>query len=74
MDKNLALDVSQNTMSANLLILARSGLILSKWESSGIRFFADMTGKRGLLAFLMVDCRDGRPDLCQLVINEIACP
>ena len=74
MDKNLVLDVSQNTMSANLLILARSGLILNKWESSSIRYFADMTGSRGLMAFLMVDCRDGRPELCQLVINELACP
>ena len=74
MDKNLVLDVSQNTMSANLLILARSGLILNKWESSSIRYFADMTGSRGLMGFLMVDCRDGRPDLCQLVINELASP
>jgi hypothetical protein len=32
-----------------------------------------MDGMRGLLAFLMEDCCGGRPDLCQPVINEIAC-
>lgn len=67
------LKVRQNTMSANLSILARAGLIRSTREGRSIRYFADMDGMRGLLAFLMEDCCGGRPDLCQPVINEIAC-
>lgn len=67
------LGVRQNTMSANLGILARSGLIGSKREGRSIRYFADMDGMRGLLAFLMEDCCGGRPELCQPVINKIAC-
>ncbi|MBU0778728.1 MAG: helix-turn-helix domain-containing protein [Alphaproteobacteria bacterium] len=67
------LKVRQNTMSANLAILARAGLIRSTREGRSIRYFADMDGMRGLLAFLMEDCCGGRPDLCQPVINEIAC-
>lgn len=67
------LGVRQNTMSANLAILARSGLIRSEREGRNIRYFADMDGMRGLLAFLMEDCCGGCPDLCQPVINEIAC-
>jgi ArsR family transcriptional regulator len=67
------LKVRQNTMSANLSILARAGMIRSTREGRSIRYFADMDGMRGLLAFLMEDCCGGRPDLCQPVINEISC-
>ncbi len=67
------LGVRQNTMSANLGILARSGLIRNEREGRSIRYFADMNGMRGLLAFLMEDCCGGRPELCQPVIDELAC-
>ena len=67
------LDVRQNTMSANLAILAQSGLIRNERQGRSIRYFADMDGVRGLLAFLMEDCCGGRPDLCRTVIDEIAC-
>lgn len=67
------LDVRQNTMSANLSILSRAGLIRSTREGRSIRYFADMDGMRGLLAFLMEDCCGGKPELCQPVINELAC-
>lgn len=68
-----SLGVRQNTMSANLAILHRAGLIRSTREGRSIRYFADMEGMRGLLAFLMEDCCGGRPELCQPVINELAC-
>jgi len=68
-----ALGVRQNTMSANLSILAQSGMIRNERQGRSIRYFADMGGMRGLLAFLMEDCCGGRPELCQPVIDEIAC-
>ena len=68
-----ALGVRQNTMSANLAVLVRSGLIRNEREGRSIRYFAAMDGVRGLLAFLMEDCCAGRPELCQPVIDEIAC-
>jgi DNA-binding transcriptional ArsR family regulator len=68
------LKVRQNTMSANLSILAQSGLIRNERQGRSIRYFADMDGMRGLLAFLMEDCCGGRPELCQPVLDEIACP
>ena len=68
-----ALGVRQNTMSANLSILARSGLIRSAREGRSIRYFADMEGVRRLLAFLMEECCAGRPELCQPAIDAIAC-
>lgn len=67
-----ALDVRQNTMSANLAILAQSGLIRSERQGRSIRYFSDMDGVKGLLAFLMQDCCGGNRDQCQPVINDIA--
>lgn len=67
------LGVRQNTMSANLGVLTRSCLIRSEREGRSIRYFADMNGMRGLLAFLMEDCCGGRPELCQPIIDELAC-
>ncbi|MGQ7846447.1 ArsR/SmtB family transcription factor [Granulosicoccus sp. 3-233] len=67
------LDVRQNTMSANLSILLQAGLIRKQREGRTIRYLADMEGLRGFLAFLMEDCCGGRPELCQPVIDDIAC-
>lgn len=72
-DISLALEVRQNTMSSNLAILARAGLIRSEREGRNIRYFADMNGTRSLIAFLLEDCCGGRPDLCQPVLNELVC-
>jgi DNA-binding transcriptional ArsR family regulator len=67
------LGVRQNTMSANLTVLLHAGLIRNEREGRSVRYFADLDGMRGMLAFLMEDCCGGRPELCQPVINEIAC-
>jgi len=68
-----SLGVRQNTMSANLSILARSGLIRNEREGRSIRYFADMDGMRALLGFLMEDCCGGGPELCQPVLAELVC-
>ncbi len=68
-----ALDVRQNTMSANLSILHAAGLIRNRREGRAVRYFADIEGLRGLLGFLMEDCCGGNPDLCRPVIEEVAC-
>ena len=67
------LGVKQNTMSANLAVLSRAGLIRSERDGRTITYFADFDGMRGLLAFLMEDCCGGNPSLCQPVLDEIAC-
>ncbi len=68
-----ALGVRQNTMSANLTILTHAGLIRNVREGRSIRYFADMDGVKGLLAFLLEDCCGGRKELCQPVIDKLAC-
>lgn len=68
-----ALGARQNTMSANLSVLHQSGLIRSRREGRSIRYFADMNGVSGLLAFLVEDCCGGRPETCQPLIRELSC-
>ena len=67
------LDVRQNTMSANLAVLLNAGLVRNKRQGRTIRYFADFDAIRGLLAFLMEDCCGGNPEICQPIIDEIAC-
>ncbi|RFC64727.1 MULTISPECIES: ArsR/SmtB family transcription factor [Mesorhizobium] len=63
----------QNTMSAHLKILHHAGLVRPEREGRVVRYAADMTGFRDLLAFLMEDCCNGSPDLCRPVIEAVTC-
>lgn len=67
------LDTVQNTMSSHLKILSTAGLVRAERDGRSIRYVADMTGFRDLLAFLMEDCCQGAPELCQPVIEAITC-
>jgi len=67
------LSVRQNTMSTNLGVLARAGLVRSAREGRSIRYFADLDGMRGLLAFLMEDCCRGRPETCRPLLDALVC-
>lgn len=58
------LNVRQNTMSANLAVLANAGLVRTQREGRSIRYFADFDSIRGLIGFLLQDCCGGRPELC----------
>lgn len=68
-----ALEVRQNTLSTNLAILLNAGLVRNERQGRAIRYFADLDGVRALLGYLMEDCCGGNPELCQPVIDEIAC-
>jgi DNA-binding transcriptional ArsR family regulator len=67
------LDTVQNTMSAHLKILGQAGLVRAEREGRSIRYTADMTGFRDLLAYLMEDCCNGTPELCQPVLQAVTC-
>ncbi|MEM7191614.1 MAG: metalloregulator ArsR/SmtB family transcription factor [Pseudomonadota bacterium] len=68
-----ALGIRQNTMSANLAILLRAGLIRNQREGRAIRYYADFDGIRGLLGFLMQDCCGGSAERCTPVLAEVVC-
>ena len=65
------LGIVQNTMSAHLKVLDHAGLVRAEREGRTIRYVADMTGFRDLLAYLMEDCCNGAPELCQPVIQAV---
>ncbi len=53
-----------NTMSTQLAILARTGLIRSRRESRSIIYQADYDRFAALLGFLVEDCCGGRLEAC----------
>lgn len=67
------LNVRQNTMSAHLAHLSRAGLIKADRQGRSIIYRANYETLRQLMAFLMQDCCGGRPEICQPILDEIAC-
>lgn len=63
----------QNTMSAHLKVLGQAGLVRTERDGRVVRYIADMTGFRDLLAYLMEDCCEGSPQLCRPVIDAVTC-
>ncbi|MHA6645961.1 ArsR/SmtB family transcription factor [Mesorhizobium sp. A623] len=63
----------QNTTSAHLKVLDHAGLVRAERDGRTIRYIADMTGFRDLLAYLMEDCCNGAPELCRPVIQAVTC-
>lgn len=65
--------LSQSTFSTHLAVLAKAGLVKS--EKLGRQFIqrADIDTLRGLILFLAKDCCQGRPELCEPLLAELAC-
>jgi DNA-binding transcriptional ArsR family regulator len=64
-----------NTLSTHLAVLARSGLIRGTRNGRSIVYRADVEGMRALVNFLVTDCCDGHPELCDLqdALRDTAC-
>jgi len=59
-----ALEITPNTLSAQLNLLANAGLITSRRYGRSIIYAADYDGMSELLLYLMEDCCQGRPEVC----------
>ena len=70
------LAVPQNTMSAHLGVLSRAGLVTARRTGRSIVYRADLARFQAVMAFLVNDCCDGRPEICTPLIESIApcCP
>lgn len=66
-----ALATPHNTMSTHLAILAGAGLVTSQREGRSVIYRADFDGMRRLLAYLMEDCCQGRPELCAPALDAL---
>jgi DNA-binding transcriptional ArsR family regulator len=60
----VTLEVPSSTLSAHLAQLERAGLLQSRRERQRIIYAIDERGTQDLVAFLVDDCCDGRPELC----------
>ena len=67
------LGIPQNTMSAHLAVLSRAGLVTSQRHSRSIVYRANIDILRSLTVFLVKDCCEGRPELCEPLMAELAC-
>lgn len=59
-----ALGVRENALSPHLDRLVRTGLTARRRAGREILYAAELEALSGLLAFLLADCCDGRPELC----------
>ncbi len=62
------METPPNTMSAQLALLARAGLIRSRRDSRSILYSADFPQITTLLDYLIEDCCEGRPEICAALI------
>jgi len=65
------LDIPHNTLSTHLAVLTAAGMVSSRRDGRSIIYNIDLTGIRGLLAFLMEDCCQGRPELCAPILDTL---
>ena len=63
----------QNTISTNLAILSRAGLIHGERDGRMIRYRADFAAARNLIGFLLEDCCEGRPEVCVPLMGSLEC-
>ena len=65
------LDVPHNTMSTHLNILSRAGLVSSERYGRSIVYRVDFNAVRSFFAYLLKDCCNGRPELCQPLLDDL---
>lgn len=61
-----------NTLSTHLAILVRAGLLRGTREGRTIIYRSNVEGMRALIGFLVSDCCDGHPELCNLVAADVS--
>ena len=61
-----------NTLSTHLAILVRAGLLRSTREGRTIIYRSNVEGMRALIGFLVNECCDGHPELCNLVVADVS--
>jgi ArsR family transcriptional regulator len=64
--------VRPNTLSSNLGILAKAGLIDARREGRSIIYAARYARMRALLEFLVADCCAGAPEICAPLAKTLA--
>ncbi len=72
-----ALDATSSRLSFHLTHLEHAGLVRSRRQGRSIRYAASYETLSGLIAFLLRDCCQGRPEVCAPAVAALAacdCP
>ena len=69
------LEITPNTLSAQLNILANAGLVAGRRDGRSIIYAADYDSMSELLLYLMEDCCQGHPEVCAplVAVTSAAC-
>ncbi len=67
------LGISPATMSFHLKELTAAELIRQRREGRSIIYSLNVTTIQSLLSFLIEDCCQGQPDLCQSALTALSC-
>lgn len=65
--------LSQSTFSTHLAVLAKAGLVRSEKRGRQVNQRADLDTLRDLMLFLAKDCCQGRSEICDPLLAELAC-
>ncbi|MDY0885185.1 ArsR/SmtB family transcription factor [Dongia soli] len=64
-------EIPASTMSTQLAILSRAGLITPIRSGRVVGYKADIEGVRALLNYLVRDCCRGKPEVCSNLIKAV---
>lgn len=65
--------MSQSTLSTHLAVLAKAGLVITERRGRNFVQRADIATLRLLMLFLAKDCCQGRAELCEPLLADLAC-
>ena len=65
--------LNQSSFSTHLAVLVKAGLVIPEKRGRQIIQRADIDALRGLMLFLAKDCCQGRAELCEPLLAELAC-
>lgn len=65
--------LTQSTFSTHLAVLAKAGLVTAEKRGRHQIQRASIDTLRALMTFLAKDCCQGRPELCEPLLADLAC-
>ncbi|MDO6413440.1 metalloregulator ArsR/SmtB family transcription factor [Sphingomonas sp. BIUV-7] len=65
--------LTQSTFSTHLAVLAKAGLVVARKSGRQQVQRADLDRLRALMTFLARDCCEGRAELCDPLLADLAC-
>lgn len=68
-----AIGLTQSTVSTHLAVLAKAGLVRSEKHGRNFIQRAEIDALRAVMIFLARDCCQGRAELCDPLLAELAC-